>query len=169
MSNQYFIHYIQTYANVNRKGKEMNEYISKFKDILVMDNCALDALKAEIQTMVGELNEKYPKSKPIRFREHGSQWRVDVDENSVVFIMGYSQVRGYYSFGEDFMSIKSLESKPGICKVCGCTEDDPCFNPNVGTCWWADEDHTLCSHCADPKLKSDPETVHCINSEGGQP
>ena len=107
MSNQYFIHYIQTYANVNRKGKEMNEYISKFKDILVMDNCGLDALKIEIQTMVNELNEKYPKSKPIRFREHFTQWRVDVDENSVVFIMGYSKVRGYYSFGEDLMAIES--------------------------------------------------------------
>lgn len=52
----------------------------------------------------------------------------------------------------------------GICKVCGCTDNDPCFNPRHGNCWWADDTHELCSHCADPAIANDPETVHCINS-----
>lgn len=52
----------------------------------------------------------------------------------------------------------------GVCRVCGCTEDDPCHNPNVGNCWWADETQTICSHCADKKIAEDPMTKHCINS-----
>lgn len=56
------------------------------------------------------------------------------------------------------------ELTKGVCRICGCTDDDPCFNPRVGNCWWIDETHTLCSHCADEELSCDPETQHCINS-----
>lgn len=56
------------------------------------------------------------------------------------------------------------ELTKGVCRICGCTDDDPCFNPRVGNCWWIDETHTLCSHCADEELSCDPETRHCINS-----
>ncbi|WP_296855226.1 hypothetical protein [Treponema sp.] len=27
----------------------------------------------------------------------------------------------------------------GICKLCGCTANNPCYNPKVGFCWWTDE------------------------------
>lgn len=52
----------------------------------------------------------------------------------------------------------------GVCKVCGCTDNDPCSNPRHGFCWWTDEKHELCSHCADREIAEDPETIHCINS-----
>ena len=52
----------------------------------------------------------------------------------------------------------------GVCRVCGCTEKDPCFNPVYGYCWWADDTHELCSHCADPHIANDQETRHCVNS-----
>lgn len=52
----------------------------------------------------------------------------------------------------------------GICKVCGCTDNDPCFHPEHGNCWWVDDTHELCSHCADPKIANSPEVRHCINS-----
>ena len=52
----------------------------------------------------------------------------------------------------------------GICKVCGCTENDPCFNPKHGACWWVDDSHELCSHCADKDIYNDPETIHCVCS-----
>lgn len=58
----------------------------------------------------------------------------------------------------------SEELKKGVCRVCGCTDDDPCHNPNVGNCWWADESQTICSHCADKAIADDPDTKHCINS-----
>ena len=54
----------------------------------------------------------------------------------------------------------------GVCKVCGCTENDPCYHPDWGCCWWADETHELCSHCADAEIANDPCTQHCINSKG---
>ncbi len=53
----------------------------------------------------------------------------------------------------------------GICKVCGCTEDNPCFNPKHGYCSWTDETMTLCSHCANKEIAEDPETIHCVNDD----
>lgn len=54
---------------------------------------------------------------------------------------------------------------PGVCRVCGCTENDPCYHPDYGTCWWADEEHTLCSHCAEKRIAEDPLTAHCVNTK----
>lgn len=34
---------------------------------------------------------------------------------------------------------------PGVCRSCGCTDDRAC----LGGCTWADDDHVLCSACAD--------------------
>lgn len=31
----------------------------------------------------------------------------------------------------------------GTCKVCGCTDEEGCFNG----CWWVNDDHDLCSNC----------------------
>lgn len=53
----------------------------------------------------------------------------------------------------------------GVCKICGCTDNNPCSNPVHGNCWWVDATHTLCSHCADETIATDPQTQHCINSE----
>ncbi len=57
----------------------------------------------------------------------------------------------------------------GVCKVCGCTEHDPCYHPEHGMCWWADDTHELCSHCADKSIADDSVTQHCINSKGIDP
>nr|DAT41416.1 MAG TPA: hypothetical protein [Caudoviricetes sp.] len=119
MRNMYFIHHIQTYANVNRKGKEMIEFISGLNCFLIPDDISLDALKASVEAKVKELNEKYPKLKPIRFRQHKSQFRVDVDEYNVVFILTYSKVRGYYVFGEDRMAIENLSQTTSCMKLKG--------------------------------------------------
>lgn len=54
----------------------------------------------------------------------------------------------------------------GVCKICGCTEKDPCFHPDWGMCWWVNTTHDLCSHCADPDIANDPETTHRVNSTG---
>jgi len=37
----------------------------------------------------------------------------------------------------------------GVCRVCGCTEDEPC----PGGCSWADKTRTLCTRCANGKPK----------------
>lgn len=63
------------------------------------------------------------------------------------------------------------EPIPGVCRVCGCTEENPCYHPEYGNCFWVDDTFTLCSHCASKKegglgIKDDPETEHCINDIG---
>ena len=63
----YFIHYIQTYASVNRKGSELQSHILKFKDCLLKDRNALDDLKEEIHCRIEELDARYPRTQPLHF------------------------------------------------------------------------------------------------------
>lgn len=56
----------------------------------------------------------------------------------------------------------------GTCMICGCKDNDPCYNPIHGFCWWADRGHELCSHCADPDIYNDQHTVHCVNTSARQ-
>lgn len=83
-----FIHYVKTYSSTNKKGRELNEFISKFRDTLIYDELSLDALKQEVQTKVAELNAKYPKVKELIFREGDNQWSVKPIDglDSYVFI-----------------------------------------------------------------------------------
>ncbi|MCS2530749.1 hypothetical protein NXY42_01975 [Bacteroides fragilis] len=60
----YFIHYIQTYASVNRKGSELQEYVLKLKDSLIKNREVLDDLKEELHCRIGELDAKYPRTQP---------------------------------------------------------------------------------------------------------
>ena len=95
-----------------------------------------------------------------------------------VFVMDASKVATpelmYLMFDDYFYKFEDLFQAlsipiPGVCRVCGCTDDNPCDNPESGYCWWVDDDHTLCSHCADLaekgeySIKDDPDTVHCVN------
>jgi hypothetical protein len=54
----------------------------------------------------------------------------------------------------------------GICRVCGCKANDPCWNPEHGFCCWEDNAHTICSHCWNENIENDMSTIHCVNSTG---
>ena len=87
----YFIHYIQTYASVNRKGSELQEYILKFKDCLLKDRNALDDL-------IEELDAKYPRTKPLHFvagKDTAPQWYIHVEGKSdnLVCIISVTKVK----------------------------------------------------------------------------
>lgn len=41
----------------------------------------------------------------------------------------------------------------GICRKCGCTQDDACHDHETGSCWWVEQD--LCSACATVKEKNE--------------
>ena len=56
----------------------------------------------------------------------------------------------------------------GICKICGCKDDDPCWEPNHGCCWWVDDTHTLCSHCSEEDIVQSDYVVHCIVTDENQ-
>lgn len=45
----------------------------------------------------------------------------------------------------------------GVCDVCGCTDFNACSDPVYGNCWWANDEQTLCSHCADVTNKNSLE------------
>ena len=111
----FFIHHVQTYSNVNKKGQEMCEFASSF-DRLLITECSLDSLKCSFETKVEELNKKYPKTKTITFSRghldaHGGQFSVKVghDDCQPVCSVSFSPVRGYYSFGEGGLEIKALK------------------------------------------------------------
>ena len=40
----------------------------------------------------------------------------------------------------------------GICKLCGCMENNACSDPDTGTCFWVADD--LCSACATAEQKA---------------
>lgn len=104
----YFINHVQTYSNVNRKGREMCEFIECLNALLVNDELSLDALKCEIQQKVEELNKKYPNSKKITFSSHadvggrdgGFYIGVENEVDKYVCFLHYMGVRGTYVFSE---------------------------------------------------------------------
>ena len=103
----FFIHHVQTYRNVNRKGKEICEFVQAYDRILVQDKCAMDSLKCEFEEVVSRLNEKYPNQKELKFHcshetSSGGQWSIKLgnDDNNPVCFISYSKVRGCYVFGE---------------------------------------------------------------------
>ena len=75
----------------------------------------------------------------------------------------------FFDFEELYQAVD--KPIPGVCRICGCTEDNPCEHPDHGTCWWVDDECTLCSHCADlcddpsENICNDPQTEHCINDK----
>lgn len=131
----FFIHHVQTYSNVNKKGREMCEFAKAFDRLLITDQCALDSLKCSFETKVNELNQKYPKTKAITFsagvfdsQDGQFSVRVGNDDNQSVCFISYASVRGYYSFGEGMLKTQTLVT-PGVCRICGCTEMIHAFIP----------------------------------------
>jgi hypothetical protein len=50
---------------------------------------------------------------------------------------------------EDFRRQGADEGVPGVCKLCGCTEEDcrRCIQRTGGPCMWVNEERTICSAC----------------------
>lgn len=111
----YFIDYITTYANVNKKGKELQMYVQQFNYHLIAHEVSLDALKCDIEHQIDVLNEKYPRSRCITLVPHsntkGGRWTICVKDNpdDIVCVICYQKVLGYYHFTDkvdDFFNIK---------------------------------------------------------------
>lgn len=49
------------------------------------------------------------------------------------------------------------------CRVCGCTQEHACVDPEHGACWWIEAD--LCSHCGEPAIVA--AEYDCMLSDGG--
>ena len=57
------------------------------------------------------------------------------------------------------MEKDKITENTGICKICGCTWNDPCEHPDEGPCWWVDDTETICSHCYIEEIRDDPRTI----------
>ncbi|MFR8943933.1 MAG: hypothetical protein ACLVIA_16805 [Bacteroides eggerthii] len=99
----YFIDYIKTYANVSRKGRELQIYVQQFERHLIEDENSLKALEHDIECRITAMNEKYPRSRPVRLDVFDDgrvgQWTilVEYDSDSIVCIISYKKVLGCYA------------------------------------------------------------------------
>lgn len=106
----YFIDYISSYSNTNNKGRELQQFISRFKQLLIKDDLSLDALKADIERETERLNKAYPRTKPfvLDFHSTGTSGecfaRVDGNDDKVVFYLTWLKVLGTYQFNENSLS-----------------------------------------------------------------
>lgn len=102
----YFIDYISSYSKINNKGRELQQFIRRFKQLLIKDDLALDALKAEIERETERLNKAYPRTKPFVLEFYSTVTsgqcfaRVDGNSDKVVFYLTWLEVLGTYRFNE---------------------------------------------------------------------
>lgn len=104
----YFVQHLQTYAPKNRAWKKVCDYVETFKEVLIKDNMALNALKEELRLKVEQVNAEHPKLKPIRFSSgnlNGSTFRIDTSIDRMgcpdtVFFMDICKVRSVYQYSE---------------------------------------------------------------------
>lgn len=102
----YFIDYISSYSNTNNKGRELQQFISRYRQLLVKDQMSMDALKAEIEQEIERLNKAYPRTKPFVFSVFGTvssgqcMAHVEGNDDKVVFYMTWLVVIGIYRYNE---------------------------------------------------------------------
>lgn len=77
----------------------------------------------------------------------------------------YGRIRKFLAFYETlkfpaFSGELEFDGQYGTCINCGCTDDNPCIHPDIGPCWWVDNEHKNCSHCFIDEISIDPATQH---------
>lgn len=128
----YFVNHLSLYSPKNRACKKLLDFISQFEHVLIKDDCSLDALSSLIEDRIREINTSHPKLRPICYSRNHSLQRITASVlpasgvPDYVFIMDFCQVRSIFQYSEKVSVV------PGICSVCGCTENDPCYHPDTG-------------------------------------
>lgn len=101
---RYFIEYIRTYASVNKKGMELQEFVQQFENFLIPDELSLDALKSELKAAIETMNAKYPRTMPVYLTHAGAgnhfQWDILVEGRPelCVCVISFKRVRGIYQY-----------------------------------------------------------------------
>ena len=100
----YFIEYIRTYANVNKKGMVLQEFVQQIENVLIPDELSLDALKSELKSAIETMNAKYPRTMPVYLTHAGAgnhfQWDILVEGRPELFVcvISFKRVRGIYQY-----------------------------------------------------------------------
>lgn len=83
---RYFIEDVNIYKNVNKKGEELQKFVTPLRHYLVADKHSLDELKANIMNHIEQLNLLYPRQKPLTLdvsrHLQGRTWTIWVQGNS---------------------------------------------------------------------------------------
>lgn len=97
---KYFIDKVNTWSAANRKCKELQAFVTEFRQTLIPDDAAVEALVEEIRQKVEELNEAYPRTKRLKVRKEGNLVACDNEEKKVddqpVFTFHIEKVRHTY-------------------------------------------------------------------------
>ena len=67
----YYIDRVNTWSAANRKCLEVQKFVAEFRQTIIADEAAAEALVEEIGRKVEELNEKYPRTKRLVTRKEG--------------------------------------------------------------------------------------------------
>lgn len=62
---KYFIERPATWSPANKKCKELLDFVEQFENTLIPDDLSRDALVEDIRHKVEELNQAYPRTKPL--------------------------------------------------------------------------------------------------------
>ena len=101
---RYFIETVKTYKSVNRKGKYLQDFITPLEQYLVADELSLDALKADIENRIEQLNRIYSRSRPLVLTVSRNLtervWRIGVqdDYDKIAALIYIKEVRGDINF-----------------------------------------------------------------------
>ena len=90
----YFIEYIRTYANVNKKGMVLQEFVQQIENVLIPDELSLDALKSELKSAIETMNAKYPRTMPVYLTHALVEGRPEL----YVCVISFKRVRGIYQY-----------------------------------------------------------------------
>ncbi len=97
---KYFIDKVNTWSPANRKCKEVQAFVTEFRQTLIPDDAAVEALMEEIRQKVEELNEAYPRTRRLKVRKEGNFVACDNEEPKVddqhVFTFHIEKVRQTY-------------------------------------------------------------------------
>lgn len=68
---KYYIDKVSTWSPANRKCQEVQSFVVEFRQTLIPDDDAVEAMMKEIREKVEELNDRYPRTKRLMVRKDG--------------------------------------------------------------------------------------------------
>lgn len=104
----FFTRSLSTFSPKNRAWKKLVDWIRQYEHILIKDECSLDAMKAEIESKIEEINAEHPKLKQIVFS--GDNNRISGCFSAkvmscgcpdIIFTLNYCTVKRSYEFSEN--------------------------------------------------------------------
>ncbi len=110
---KYFIDKVNTWSPANRKCKEVQAFVTEFRQTLIPDDAAVEALMEEIRQKVEELNEAYPRTKRLKVRKEGNFVACDNEDKKLddqyVFTFHIEKVRQTYKTLEQMVDVVPTE------------------------------------------------------------